>query len=69
MARKRARKRKPSQPDLEALQAETYAAATRWHEDLALELLGVDLGRCLEFPVLQTVNATELETMRGEADG
>ncbi len=57
------RKRKPIQRQaeppqtLEELQAATYRAARTWHRGLGMELFGVNIGRCLEYSVLHTVNS------------
>jgi glycosyltransferase involved in cell wall biosynthesis len=50
--------------DLETLadyQRQTYERATTWHEGVGLELFGVDVGRCLDYPVLHTLNMAAFE--------
>ena len=70
MARRRVRKRSTvGQPQiiirrdgedeearLQALQQETYRVAKTWYKGLGLDYLGVDLGQCLEYNVLNSVN-------------
>lgn len=74
MSRTRKRKRKreetlgSEEEELLELQRQAYTAATTWHDGLALGYLGVDMGKCLDYMMVQNVNNAILNTMR-ESDG
>jgi len=66
-SRKRKRKRSPADEEatLAALQARSHQIATTWYEGIDLQYLGVNLGRCLDYSMIQNVNNAILNTMRG----
>lgn len=68
----RKRKRKRSHVDeeatLAALQTRSHQIATTWHEGIDLQYLGVNLGQCLNYSMIQNVNNAILNTMRGHND-
>jgi len=67
MSRKRKRKSQ-QQRRLEALQAESHRIATTWWTDrIDLNFLGVDLGRCLEYQMLEAINSITKQEMASEA--
>lgn len=81
MARKRVRKRSTTgKPQITirqdgdegskllATQGETYRIATTWYEGLGLDYIGVDLGRCLEYNVLNSVNTITRGWLDGERE-
>ena len=68
MSRKRKRKSK-KQTQLEAMQAESHRIATGWWKGrVDLGFLGVDLGRCLEYPMLEAINSITKQEMQSEPD-
>jgi len=50
---------------LAALQARSHQIATTWYEGVDLQYLGVNLGRCLDYSMIQNVNNAILNAMRG----
>ena len=68
MSNRKKRRKRPAPPEgaaLSSLQAQTYRVATTWHQGIDLQYLGVDLGQCIEYPIIQNVNNAILNTMRG----
>ena len=65
--RKRKRKQPPTDEGavLAALQARSHQIATTWYEGVDLQYLGVNLGRCLDYSMIQNVNNAILNAMRG----
>jgi hypothetical protein len=79
MTRKRVRKRSTGKPQITlrqddygarllALQKETHRIATTWHEGLGLDYIGVNLGQCLEYNVLNSVNTITRGWLDGERE-
>lgn len=63
MSRKRKRKSK-RQSRLEEMQAEAYRIATTWWQGkVDLEFLGVDLGDCLTYSMLEAINSITRQEM------
>ena len=50
------------------LQERTFTIATTWHEGMGLEAYGVNLGACLDFQVLATVNEFVARQLAGVDD-
>ena len=50
---------------LAALQTRSHQIAATWYQGIDLQYLGVDLGRCLAYPMIQNVNNAILNAMRG----
>lgn len=64
MRKKKQRKRKR----LEKMQAESYEIAVTWWKDrVDLEFLGVDLGECLVYQVLEAINSITRQEMQNNA--
>jgi hypothetical protein len=53
--------------DMAELQNRTFEAALTWHEGLGLEVCGVDLGPCLIYSVLQSLNDAVLYSINSTA--
>lgn len=55
------------------LQAASYKIATTWYEGINVDLFGVNLGRCLEYSVIQALNqalaANAGQPVGGQAHG
>ena len=67
---KRKRKRKRTQPQLEEMQRESHRIATTWWRDrIDLTYNGVDLGRCLEYTMLEAINSVTKHEMANGGTG
>ena len=47
--------KRKTQAELEAIQAQALRVSAAWYEDIDLELLGVDLGFCLQFVIMDAL--------------
>lgn len=68
MSRRRKRRTGKRQDDARAVQAELYDAATTWHEGVDMMLGEIDIGPCLDYPVMQALVGIKLHqgTQAGE---
>ena len=55
--------------DARQVQRELMGAVKTWHKGLGLDVCGVDLGECLEYPLLQTLVGAELSKAQQEGGG